>query len=391
MVTSAGFAIACLLWVAKPSRGDQPNTLGTGNPILIQKRTDHTPAEIEPAQFGLRSPPIPLLPLGMKPRVTPSALRPVWFALVLLCAGSAAATLCHGAETAPSTPSRQPLPLAPGAQVIPLWPPGSPNLRGYDEQEVFTLTPGNPERVQKVVNIHNPSIELHLASPTNANGLAIILAAGGGNKELNVGTEGLDVASWLKSLGVSTFILRYRLQPYDSAVDALADTRRSVRLIRAHAAEWGVDPRKIGIMGFSAGGEQAARAALNFDKGHPEAGDLVERQSDRPDFVALVYAGWGQLDLRRVPSNAPPAFMTCAGVDDAFHARETVEFYNALFKAKIPVELHIYRHGGHAGGIKPRNGIPFGTWPSRFLDWVVDLGLMKNPYPDSAAKPAAPL
>jgi endo-1,4-beta-xylanase len=280
---------------------------------------------------------------------------------------------------APTGTPQQPLPLIPGAEVIPLWKPGSPQLHGFDQTEVLTRTPGHPERVQKVVNIHNPSIELHLASPTNANGLGIILAAGGGNKELNVGGEGLDVASWLNSLGVSTFVLRYRLKPYDSAVDALADTQQSVRLIRAHAKEWGVDPKKIGIMGFSAGGEQAARAALNFDDGHPNAEDPIEKQSDRPDFVVLVYAGWGQLDLRRVPTNAPPAFMTCAGIDDAFHARETVDFYNALFKAHIPVELHIYRHGGHAGGIRPRNGIPFGTWHNRFLDWAVDLGLMKNP------------
>ncbi len=257
---------------------------------------------------------------------------------------------------------QQPLPLEPGAKVVPLWPAGSPTLRNCDQPEVFTPTKGNPGRIQKVVNINNPSIELHLAPKPN--GLAMILAAGGGNAELNVGTEGTDIAKWLNGLGVSAFILRYRLRPYDSATDALADTAQSIKTVRAHAREWGVDPARIGIMGFSAGGEQAARIVLNFDA------------DSRPDAAVLVYAGWGKLDMTQVPKNAPPVFLTSAGIDDAFHARETVEFYTALFNAQIPVELHIYGHGGHANGISPRNGIPFGTWHQRFVEWITDLGMM---------------
>jgi acetyl esterase/lipase len=137
-----------------------------------------------------------------------------------------------------------------------------------------------------------------------------------------------------------------------------------------------VNPQKIGIMGFSAGGEQAARAALNFDEGKPDATDPVDRESCRPDFVVLVYAGWLHVDLDHVPHNAPPAFCVCAGVDDAFHAKETVDFYNAYFNAKIPAELHIYAHGGHGGGIGTRNGIPFGTWPARYVDWAADIGML---------------
>jgi acetyl esterase/lipase len=172
-----------------------------------------------------------------------------------------------------------PVPLVPGAKVVPLWPSGAATLKGLDEKEVFTITPGMPDRVQKVVNVHNPSIELHLAPAGKANGVGIILAAGGGNTSLNVGTEGTDIATWLNSLGISTFILRYRLRPYNSAVDALADTQRSFRIIRANAKEWGVDPGKIGIMGFSAGGEQAARVSLNFDAGNPDAADPIEKQA----------------------------------------------------------------------------------------------------------------
>jgi endo-1,4-beta-xylanase len=100
--------------------------------------------------------------------------------------------------------------------------------------------------------------------------------------------------------------------------------------------------------------------------------------SCRPDFVVLVYPGWRRMDLSSVPKDAPPVFLTTAGVDDASHARATVDFYNAWINAKVPVEMHIYGHGGHGNGIKPRGGIPFGAWPTRFVEWVTDLGMMKS-------------
>jgi endo-1,4-beta-xylanase len=261
-----------------------------------------------------------------------------------------------------------------------LWPAGSPALKalaGSDKPEQVTFSKDHPDRAQSVVNVHNPSLEIHLAPPDKANGMAVVVAPGGGNKQLVVASEGLDIAEWLNSLGVSAFIERYRLQPYDSTVDAVADTQRSIRLVRAHAKQWNVDPARVGIMGFSAGGEQAAWASLKFDRGESGAADPVQRESCRPDFVVLVYPGWRRMDLSNVPKDAPPAFLTSAGLDDAGHARQTVEYYNALFAAKVPVELHIYAHGGHGGGIRPRNGIPFGTWPQRFVEWATDLGMMK--------------
>jgi acetyl esterase/lipase len=272
-----------------------------------------------------------------------------------------------------------PPPLVPGAKVVALWPAGHPTLKNVDQKEVLNAVKGQPDRIQSVTNVNNPSIELHLAPPDKANGMAVVVAPGGGNTQLVVSTEGTEIANWLNDLGVSAFILRYRLRPYNSAVDALADTQRAIRTVRANAAAWKVDPKRIGIMGFSAGGEQAARAVLKFDQGNPEAGDEIEKQSSRPDFAVLVYPGWGRnMDLAEVPKDAPPTFLTSAGLDDASHARQTVDFYNALFDAKIPVELHIYGHGGHGNGIKPRNGIPFGTWPQRFVDWANDLQLMKK-------------
>ncbi|HEY4233699.1 MAG TPA: alpha/beta hydrolase [Lacipirellulaceae bacterium] len=276
----------------------------------------------------------------------------------------------------PSKKLETPEPLQTGAVVVPLWPVDKLVVKGDAGPESLTRTPGNPERVANVTNIHNPSIEVHLAPPEKRTGTAIILIPGGGNRSVVVGTEGTDVATWLNELGVSAFILRYRIRPYDSAVEGHADTQRAVRTVRARAGEWGVDPVKIGVMGFSAGGEQAARVALDFDRGQPEEADAIDHASCRPDFVVMVYAGWAKLDMSQVPADAPPTFLTSAGLDDAFHAKQTVEFYNALFDAKIPVELHIYGHGGHAGGIGSRGGIPFGTWQERFVEWARDLGMM---------------
>jgi endo-1,4-beta-xylanase len=288
-----------------------------------------------------------------------------------------------GQATSPTPPEPlkllEPRPLVPGAKVVTLWPEGSPKLKalaGWDQPEVFNMSRGRSERVESVVNIHNPSIEVHLAPPDKADGMAVIVAAGGGNTTCNVGPEGTAIADWLNSLGIHAFIERYRLRPYGSTTDALADTQRCFRVVRANAGEWGVDPRHVGIMGFSAGGEQSALVALNFDEGKADATDPVERFSCRPDFTVLVYAGWRDVDLSVVPKDAPPAFLVCAGLDDASHARRTVEFYDAYFKAKVPVELHIYSHGGHGGGIGPRKGIPFGTWQLRFIEWAKDQGFM---------------
>ncbi len=300
-------------------------------------------------------------------------------ALVALIGGSSSWAAGQVASLVPDEPPKllEPRPLVPGAKVVTLWPAGSPMLKaleGWDKPEVFNMSRGRSDRVESVVNIHNPSIEVHLAPPDKANGMAVIVAAGGGNTTCNVGPEGTAIAEWLNGLGIHAFIERYRLRPYNSGTDALADTQRCFRVVRANAKEWGVDPKRVGIMGFSAGGEQSALVALKFDEGKADAADPVERFSCRPDFTVLVYAGWRRMDLGAVPKNAPPAFLVSAGLDDASHARQTVEFYDAYFKAKIPVELHIYGHGGHGGGINPRRGIPFGSWHLRFIEWAKDQG-----------------
>jgi len=268
-------------------------------------------------------------------------------------------------------------------QVVSLWPKGASTLQGAEEKE--KLSPPDPkpgQRINSIRNVHNPSIEVHLPPAGLATGTAIIVAPGGGHEQLVWGSEGTDIAQWLNGLGVAAFILKYRLAQtpgyhYTVEGEALQDTQRAVRIVRARSAEWGINPARVGILGFSAGGALAALADIRFDRGNANAADPIDKQSCRPDFVGLVYAGWAPMDIT-APKDAAPAFLTSAGSDDQFHARETVEFFNSLFKAGVQADLHIYAHGGHGGGIRSRNGIPFGTWHIRFQDWLGDLGMLKK-------------
>jgi endo-1,4-beta-xylanase len=311
--------------------------------------------------------------------------------LVVVCVLAQAAMAADESAPPPAgTPLKllEPKPLIAGHQVITLFPSGHPALKalaGSDQDEKFNMGQG---RVNSVTNIHNPSIELYLAPPEKANGMSVILSAGGGNSTCNVGPEGTDIAAWLNTLGVSCFVHRYRLKPYGSATDALLDTQRAMRVVRARAKEWNIDPNKIGHMGFSAGGEQTARLALTSDAGNANAPDPIDRVSCRPDWIVLVYPGWipGTLDMSKVPQNPPPTFLVCAGTGDVFHAKQTVEFYNALFEVgrtmkpkPLNIEMHIYGEGKHGGAISARKGIPFGTWHFRFVEWAVDLKLLPAP------------
>ncbi|HKX62003.1 MAG TPA: alpha/beta hydrolase fold domain-containing protein [Verrucomicrobiae bacterium] len=256
-----------------------------------------------------------------------------------------------------------------------------------------------PGRISSIVNIHNPSIEVHTVEGGLNTGAAIILAAGGGHNTLNVGSESADFVPYFYNYGINTIILRNRLRRdgYNVQNDAVSDAFQAIRLVRAHAKVWNIDPKKIGIMGFSAGAELAAPAAIgfeDFDRRHNEPGDPLAGISSRPDFVSLVYPGptpFARGGTPPIPRNTPPAFIICGGAGDRVHAMWATEYFTAMLQAGIPnVEMHIYGNGRHPGdvmsdgsrmsaGLADRNGIPFGKWQDRFVEWYRDLGFLQKP------------
>lgn len=294
-----------------------------------------------------------------------------------------------------------PQPILPGGVVVPLYPPGSPFLKmeRVREAEYYNLSKAVPGRISWITNIHNPSIEVHTVEGGINTGAAIILAAGGGHNTLNVGTEGADFVPYFFNCGVNTVLLRNRLRKdgYDAKTDAVNDALQAIRLVRANAKAWNIDPNKIGIMGFSAGAELAAPAAIffeEFDQTNNAAGDPLAGISSRPDFVGIVYPGptpFARGGNPPIPRNTPPAFITCAGAGDRGHAIWANEYFTAMLNAGIPnVEMHIYGNGRHpgdalpdgsrmSGGLTHRNGIPFGTWQDRHMDWFRDLGFLQKP------------
>ena len=280
-----------------------------------------------------------------------------------------------------------PQPAVAGGLVLPLYAPDSPmlNRERIHEAERYNTTHKETDRLLNTLNIHNPTIEVHLASGGENTGAAVIVAPGGGHNILWVGPEGYDTVPFFAKLGISTIVLRNRLRVdgYEPTTDAVNDAFQAIRIVRAHAAEWNLDPNKIGILGFSAGAELAAPAALFFDefaKNNSAADDPLADVSPRPDFVGLVYPGptpFTRDSATAIPANVPPSYLVCAGADDRVHAVWAVEYFTPMLKAGVPnVEMHIYARGGHGGSIGPRNGIPFGSWPQSFSDWMDDLGFL---------------
>lgn len=302
--------------------------------------------------------------------------------------------------------------ILPGGVVVPIYPAGSPLLtpERIKEPEVYNMTGAAPGRIASIVNIHNPSIELHRVPAGINTGAAVIVVAGGGHNTLNVGSEGSDFVPFFFNYGINTIILRNRLRKdgYDAQVDAVNDMLQAIKVVRAYAEDWGIDPNKIGAIGFSAGAELTAPAAiryLEFDKTQDRPGNPLAAISSRPDFVGLIYPGptpfRGGAEAA-IPGDAPPSFIASGGVGDAVHAVWADEFFAAFLRARIPnLEMHIYGNGRHpgdalpeggnmSGGLTDRNGIPLGTWPLRFIDWFRDLGFLQKPGVETrAARDAA--
>lgn len=284
----------------------------------------------------------------------------------------------------------QPQAISPGGIVIPIYAPDSTflNHTRVKEAEVYTMH-DVPGRIHNIVNVHNPSIEVHTV-PKNVNtGVGMIILAGGGHKRLIIGSEGTDLVPYFYNYGVNTIILRYRLRDdgYNAEVDAVNDTLQAIRLVRSRAAEWGIDPKKIGVMGFSAGGEPSANAALQyvmFDGEHNRPDYPLAGISSRPDFVGLIYTGPSAItkspESVEIPKDVPPAFLVSASYGNASHTKWSFDYYMAMLDKEVPnIEIHMYGNGWHGGGVTDRGGIPYGTWPDRFIDWFRDLGFLNKP------------
>jgi endo-1,4-beta-xylanase len=292
--------------------------------------------------------------------------------------------------------------ILPGGIVVPLFPSHSPYLKAdkIHVPEVYKMSQTVHGRIASIVSIHNPSIEVHMVEKAINTGTAVIVIAGGGHRTLNVGSESADFVPFFYNYGINTVILRNRLRAdgYVAELDAVRDAQQAVRVVRAYAKEWGIDPKRIGVMGFSAGAELAAPAAVlyeEWDNKNIDPSDPFAGISSRPDFVGIIYPGPTPFTRNRtapaIPKDVPPAFIVCASAGDRVHTVWALEYYEAMLQAGVPnVEIHLYGNGRHPGdplpdgsrmsaGLTDRNNIPYGTWQYRFIDWARDLGFLQKP------------
>ncbi|QDT55646.1 Acetylxylan esterase precursor [Caulifigura coniformis] len=258
--------------------------------------------------------------------------------------------------------------------AIPLWPAGAPGSEARAKE---------PEKMEgdNCVNVHNPTITPYVPDRDKATGTAVIICPGGGHSKLCLGHEGYALAEWFRDRGIAAFVLKYRLSKepgstYTLEDHAMADTRRAIRLIRSRASEWRILPDRVGILGFSAGGELAAYSAMKSDAGQKEAADEIERQSSRPDFQALIYPG--KSATMTAEPGMPPVFLAAGYSDRPDISEGMATLYLKYKAAKVPAELHLYANAGHGFGYRP-NAKPSAAarWPERFMEWLIDSGLLK--------------
>jgi acetyl esterase/lipase len=266
------------------------------------------------------------------------------------------------------------LPCIASAQtVIPLWEGGAPGFQKLKDI---------PEQAKDywVKNINNPSLTVFLPPKEKANGSAVIVCPGGGHRLLVYNAEGVEPAKFLNDLGVTVFVLKYRLardtnSPY-KLDDAKADGERAMRLVRARAKEWDIDPGRIGMMGFSAGGEVVDMVAFDQDKSYMYQNDLINAQSARPNFLVQIYPGPGFIP-DEIPADAPPIFLLAAN-DDVCCSPSVVKLLEGYRNAKVPVEAHILERGDHGFNMGNRSKLKaVNTWPQRLADWLTDNNFFK--------------
>jgi acetyl esterase/lipase len=258
-------------------------------------------------------------------------------------------------------------------QRISLWPDGAPGSEARRSE---------PEQAQDywVKNVHDPSITVYLPPPERATGAAVVVVPGGGHRLLVFKAEGAEPAEYLSGLGVAAFALKYRLareegSTYSIEGDARADVYRALRMVRSRAAEWHIDPHRVGVMGFSAGGELVGLVAFGSGDGDQQAADPLDRANGRPDFAIFIYPGPLAVPAA-VPKDAPPAFFAAAS-DDPCCAVPTFKLMQMYKEAGVPFEAHIPATGGHGFNMGQRSKLKsVSTWPERLADWLSDSGLL---------------
>ncbi len=266
--------------------------------------------------------------------------------------------------------------MAQEPQPILLWPNGAPGSEGKTAEESVRLTELGEHIVSRV---HHPSITPYIPAATTATGAAVIVIPGGGHRELWMDHEGYRVGRWLSDHGIAAFVLKYRLAREDSSTytvegHALADVQRAIRLVRSRASAWRVATDRIGVMGFSAGGELAALAGARYDSGTQSSQDPVDREGSKPAFMGLIYPSIpGGLSLSR---DTPPAFLLCGENDSPAISEGVAGLYTAIRHAGGSAEMHVLAGVGHGFGIRDSNPRAVANWPSLFYDWLDARGIL---------------
>jgi acetyl esterase/lipase len=274
----------------------------------------------------------------------------------------------------------------PGRITLPIWPNGVPGaVSGAADApaEVDTTTPkdnliaGKP--LIRLGNVSTPTVTVYKQSNTRAAVPAVVVFPGGGYHILAIDLEGTEVCDWLDKAGLACVLMKYRVPetgPYPKSPAALEDAQRAVGFVRQHAAEWNIDPNRVGVLGFSAGGHLAAALSTHFDKRLYDPVDAADPLSCRPDFAVVIYPGYLALDEQNMATNpeikptaqTPPTFIVQAE-DDPVHVENATNYFLQLKNAKVPAELHIYADGGHGYGLRPTE-LPVTAWPLLVEKWL---------------------
>jgi acetyl esterase/lipase len=271
--------------------------------------------------------------------------------------------------------------------VLEVWPGKVPGETDKIGDEKFLDQKPGEKPVKRLTNVSKPAITIFRPARDKDTGASVLICPGGGYNILAWDLEGEEVAAWLNSIGVTGIVLKYRVprRPGDAKNEPppgpLQDAQRAMSLVRAKAKDWNIDSRRIGILGFSAGGHLAATTATQFDKRTYATMDDIDSVSCRPDFAVLVYPAYlaakekaELLPTVRVPKDSPPMFFVHAS-NDPVKADNSIQLYLALRRVNVPAELHIYATGGHGFGLRPSEH-PCSTWPQRCADWLRTQGML---------------